>query len=104
MVRVAASLSLSLSAPISLPAFFLLEHRAGALALLGAQTCPAQSLKLPDKPKCQEFRFLVVSGWSGSETELCVETPFCCLLTPTLSNSYLLATSAANGDNHARSF
>lgn len=35
--------SFSLSAPISFPAFFLLEHRAGAPALPGAQTCPAQS-------------------------------------------------------------
>lgn len=32
-----------LLAPISLPPFFLLEHRAGAPALPGAQTCPAQS-------------------------------------------------------------
>lgn len=39
MVQAAVSLSLS----FSLSSSFLLEHRAGAPALPGAQTCPAQS-------------------------------------------------------------
>lgn len=56
-------------------------------------------MKLPEKQKCREYSFLVGSGWSAPRPRSVWKHWFCSLLSPTLSNSYLLATAAANGDN-----
>lgn len=56
-------------------------------------------VKLPEKQECREYSFLVGSGGSAPRPRSVWKHRLCSLLTPTLSNSYLLATSAANGDN-----